>query len=158
LATGLLSGLASAIGCIIGGWIADKAGKWWAFFSSGTLLALVTLIMSLSPVTPQSYIIGVFGYALITGFSTAAFSAVVLQAVGTHLAATKYALLASLSNIAVVYMTAFDGWLHDKQGIKAMLLGETFLGFGFVVVSLFALSWFKIVDRPNVHKGLVEAE
>jgi PAT family beta-lactamase induction signal transducer AmpG len=156
LVTGILSGLASAVGCIMGGWIADKVGRWWAFFGSGTLLALTTLLMSLLPFTPDSYTIGVLCYAFMFGFAMAAFTAIVLQAIGTHLAATKYSLLISISYIAVVYMTAFDGWFHDKQGVKAMLLGETFLGLGFVAVSLFALYWLKIVDSPVVGKGLVE--
>lgn len=156
LVTGVLSGLASAIGCIIGGWVADKIGRWWAYFGAGTLMALVTLIMSLSPFTSFSYVNGVLWYALTVGIVNAAYSAVVLHAIGTHLAATKYALLCSLGNIGPVCMTAFDGWFHDKQGIKAMLLGETFIGLCFVAVLLFALSWFKIVERPIVDRGLVE--
>jgi PAT family beta-lactamase induction signal transducer AmpG len=156
LVTGGLSGLASAIGCIIGGWVADKVGRWWAYFGSGALLALVTLIMSISPFTPLSYTSGVLWYALMGGFAYAAFSAILLFAIGKHLAATKYALLSSITNIAVVYMIAFDGWFHDKYGVKAMLLGETFLGISFVVVSLFALSWFKIADSSIDNDSWIE--
>ncbi len=148
LVTGVLSGFVSAIGCIIGGWVADKIGRWWVYFGAGTLMALVTLFMSLSPFTPFSYINGVLWYALSIGIVNTAFSAVLLHAIGTHLAATKYALLSSFGNIGAVLMTPFDGWLHDNQGIKAMLLGETFVGLGFVVVLLFALYWFKIVESP----------
>lgn len=157
LVTGALSGLASAIGCIIGGWIADKVGRWWAYFGAGALMALITLIMNFSPFNSFSYVNGVLWYALVFGIANAGYTAALLRAVGTHLSATKYALLSSISNIPVVYMIAFDGWLHDKYSIKTMLLGEAFLGFGFVAMALFALSWFKIVDTPIVNKELIQA-
>ena len=65
---------------------------------------------------------------------------VVLHAIGKGPASTKYALLSSISNIAPVYMTAPDGWLHDKYTTTTMLLGETVLGLGFVAISLFILA------------------
>lgn len=156
LVTGGLSGLASTLGCVVGGWIADKVGKWWAYFASGVLGALVPLLMGLSPFNSFSYITGVLWYAFMVGFAYAAFSTILLLAVGTHLVATKFALLNSIGSIPLVYMVAFDGWLHDKYSIKAMLLGEAFLGLGFVAIAFFALYWFKIVDTPIVDKDLVE--
>lgn len=140
LVTGVLSGAVSAVGCIFGGWIADKMGRWWAFFGSGTLMAIVTLLMSISDFTPFTYTAGVLLYAFMFGFANAAFSAIVLHAIGKGLASTKYALLSSISNIAPVYMTTLDGWLHDKYNIKGMLLGESILGLSFVFFSLIVLS------------------
>ena len=153
LITGILSGCVSALGCVFGGWIADKIGRWWAFFGSGTLMALVTLMMSIYVFTPFTYITGVLFYAFMFGFANAAFSAVVLHAIGKGMAATKYALLSSISNIAPVYMTIYDGWLYDKYNIKTMLLGETFLGLGFVVVSIFILSQTKLNRIRPEHIG-----
>jgi len=147
LVTGLLSGGISAVGCVFGGWIADKLGRWWAFFGSGTSMAMVTLVMSVSNFTPFNYSVGVLFYAFMSGFANAAFSAVVLHAIGKGLAATKYALLSSISNIAPVYMVLFDGWLHDKYNIKTMLLGESFLGVGFVVIALFSLWQFNAKNK-----------
>jgi hypothetical protein len=89
------------------------------------------------------------------GVANAAFCAALLRAIGTHFAATKYALLSSLGNLGAVYMTVFNGWLHDTYNIRAMLLGETLMGIGFVVVFLFALFWFKIVDKPVVDHSLI---
>ncbi len=140
LVTGILSGGISAIGCVFGGWVADKIGRWWAYFGSGTLMAIVTLIMGISDFTSTAYVSGVLFYAFMFGFANAAFSAIVLHAIGKGLASTKYALLSSISNIAPVYMTTLDGWIHDKYDIKTMLLGEAFLGFAFVAMSLLALS------------------
>ena len=78
-------------------------------------------------------------YAFITGVTTAAFSAIVLLAMGQGLASTNYALLSSLSNIPVVYMTAFDGWVHDEYGIKFMLIGEALLAVLFILLFLLFL-------------------
>jgi MFS transporter, PAT family, beta-lactamase induction signal transducer AmpG len=139
LITGTLSGVICVIGCVAGGWIADKLGRWWLYFGSGTLMALVTLVMSFSAYIPTTYIIGVLLYAFTCGTSSAAFSAVILHAIGKGLASTKYALLSSIGNIPIAYMTYFDGRLHDAYSIKIMLLGETFLGICFVIISLFVL-------------------
>jgi PAT family beta-lactamase induction signal transducer AmpG len=35
LVTGILNGVISALGCMIGGWIADRVGRWWSYFGSG---------------------------------------------------------------------------------------------------------------------------
>ncbi len=41
LVSGVLNGVLSAIGCVIGGWVADRVGRWWAYFGSGILIAMV---------------------------------------------------------------------------------------------------------------------
>jgi hypothetical protein len=81
--------------------------------------------------------------------ANAAFSAIVLHAIGGGLASTKYALVSSIGNFAPVYLTAFDGWLHDTYGIKAMLIGETLLGITFILVSLLVLAQLKIHKQPS---------
>jgi MFS family permease len=118
---GLFGGLGSAIGCVAGGWIADRVGKWWAYFGSGALLGLVALVLALSPRTPAFYAGGTLGYAVTMGVAYAAFSALVLYVIGRGAAATKYAIMASLGNLPVAYMTAFEGWLHDRAGVVLML-------------------------------------
>jgi hypothetical protein len=49
--------------------------------------------------------------------------------------------MAALSNIPIAVMATFDGWVHDKYGTNAMLLGELLLpaiavvGFAVLVVA-----------------------
>ena len=69
----------------------------------------------------------------------AAFSAVVLFAIGRGAASTKYAALSSLGNVPVVYMTALDGWVHDRFGTGWMLQTDALSAILFVVVALFVL-------------------
>ncbi|WP_243346864.1 MFS transporter [Parabacteroides sp. FAFU027] len=143
LTIGILNLIVSSIGCLVGGIIADKSGKWTAFFSSGILLAMTTLLMSISSFVPANFVGGVLLYAFACGINYAAFSAVVLHAIGKGVASTKYALLSSLGNIPGTCMTAFDGWMHDNYGIKGMLWGETVIGVGFVILFLSLLEYLK---------------
>jgi len=148
LVTGTLSAIACVAGSVAGGWIADKSGRWLAYFGAGTLMAAVTLGMTLFSYKPETYVIGVLSYAFTFGLANAAFSAIVLHAIGKGMAATKYALLSSLGNIPFPYMTMFDGWLHDAYGIKIMLLGETFMGIGFVIIMLLVLYQLRLRKIP----------
>ena len=139
LITGLLNGVVSAVGCVIGGWVADKLGRWWAYFGSGLALAVVASVMAVAPRNPFTYSVGVLAYALFCGMAYAAFSAIVLFAIGRGVASTKYALLSSLGNIPVVYMTVANGWVHDRSGVAWMLHGEALAGVVTTVVALIAL-------------------
>ena len=136
LVTGILSGVVSAIGCVIGGWIADRIGRWWSYFGSGALMAAITIAMALAPRTPATYSAGVLLYALACGICYAAFSALLLYVIGRGAASTKYATLSSLGNLPTSYMTAFDGWAHGRWGAAGMLRGEAGLGLAFVALLL----------------------
>lgn len=147
LIAGTLNGIVCAAGSISGGFLADKAGRWTAFFGAGILMASVTLILSFSAYVPLSYIIGVLCYAFTFGMANAGFSAIILHAIGKGMASTKYALISSLGNIPSVYMTAFNGWMHDAYGIKYMLIGETFIGLFFVIVAMITLRFLKVKQK-----------
>jgi len=110
LVTGVLNGVIAAVGCVAGGWIADRIGIWWAYFGSGIAIALVAVVMAMMPRTPNTFSLGVLAYAFTNGVAYAAFSAIVLVAIGRGAASTKYATLCSFGNLPVVYMTALDGW------------------------------------------------
>jgi hypothetical protein len=137
---------------VAGGFVADRLGRWWAFFGSGTLMALVAIIMAVAPRTPGIYSAGVLCYAFSLGVANAGFSAIVLHVIGRGAASAKYAILSSLGNLPFVYMTAFDGWLHDRLGAAGMLNGEALVGLLCIVLGLAAVR--KIgpvaVPRPQV--------
>ena len=154
LVTGVLSGVVSIVGCIIGGWTADRVGRWWAYLGSATIMALVAVAMALAPRTPAAYGTGVLLYMFSLGLTNAAWSAVVLFAIGRGAAATKYALLSSLGNLPVVYMTAFDGWVHDRSGAGAMLNAEAALGLACVGLALLALWRIKGIRPVTLRQSL----
>ncbi len=143
LVTGILSGLISAVGCVVGGIFVDRKGIWFAYLGSGSICAIITLVMAAMPYQPVVYIVGVLAYTFGIGLINAAFTSVLLYAAGKRNAATKYSLLSSLGNLPVVYMTAIDGWSHDRYGSKYMLAAEAILGIVFVVICILVLSKMK---------------
>jgi MFS family permease len=157
LSTGALSGLATIVGCAIAGPIADKLGAWWVFLGASVLMGLSTLMMIVLPLTPLPFWIGVLAYSVISGIGNTGFSAVILRAIGTELAATRYAFMSSLGNIPVVYMTALDGSLHDTYRIQGMLWGETLAGLGAAAIFAVGLKVFHILKEkaPAAEPALV---
>jgi PAT family beta-lactamase induction signal transducer AmpG len=149
LITGILNGVISAIGCLMGGWIADRIGRWWSYFGSGIAIAFVAIVLAVAPRTPSSFIVGVLVYALFCGMAYAAFSAVVLLAIGRGAASTKYATLSSLGNIPVVYMTASNGWVHDRFGTAWMLHSEALVAIVCIVLGLAVLRWLHVPKRAR---------
>ena len=62
-------------------------------------MALVAIIMAITARTPNAFSVGVLAYALTCGMAYAAFSVIVLLAIGRGAASTKYATLSSLGNL-----------------------------------------------------------
>ena len=151
LVTGLLASLVGAVGCVAGGWSADRWGRWRTFFGAGAFMAAVALGMSFCPLTPRVYSGGVLVYALSIGLAYAAYSALVLLAVGRGAASTKYAILGSLGNIPVVYMTALAGWSHDRFGPVGMLQIEAALSGVAIVAGIVAVWMLGAARTPSSH-------
>ena len=144
LVTGVVGGVVSAMGCVLGGWICDRMHRQWAYAIYGVLQALCVIAMALAPRTESTYVVFTMLYALITGLTYAGFSAFVLEAMGTGAAATKYSVFASLSNTPIAYMTSIDGWAHTRYGPAGMLYTEAL--FGFIGLALF-VGVFAVVRR-----------
>ena len=133
--TGIMSGLITAAGCLIGGWMCDKMDRKKAYIVFGLMQAVCAVAMAYLPHTEWMYIIWTSLYAVTLGLSYAAFSAFVLEAIGKGAAATKFTVYASLSNAPIYYMTLIDGWAHTHYGPKGMLNVEAI--FGVIGVILF---------------------
>jgi MFS transporter, PAT family, beta-lactamase induction signal transducer AmpG len=121
LVTGVFGGIASAIGCLGGGYLADRMNRKVAYALYGVLQAACAVAMALAPHTEWMYVVFTMTYAVLNGFTYAAFSAVVLEAIGRGAAATKYNLFASLSNMPIGYMTAIDGRAAARWSADGML-------------------------------------
>jgi PAT family beta-lactamase induction signal transducer AmpG len=128
LVTGVVGGIASAIGCFIGGWACDRMERRNAYALFGFLLALCAIGMAAAPRTEVMYIGFTTIYSLISGLSYAGFTAIVLETIGRGAAATKYNFFASLSNMPIAYMIVVDGWAHTRWGAGGMLYTEAVIG------------------------------
>ncbi len=148
LATGVANGLVSAAGCALGGWWADRVDRRVAYLSTGGLLCLVGVAMALAGRTPAAYAVGTLTYAFVLGLCYAAYSALCLETAGRGAAASKYAIMTSLGNVPLAYMTAFDGWTHDRWNAGAMLYAEA--GLAALAIGAFALVLPFVRSRPAV--------
>jgi PAT family beta-lactamase induction signal transducer AmpG len=124
LVNGILGGLASALGCIAGGYLCDRMDRKMAYGLYGLVQALAAIAMTIAPRTESMFVVFTLAYGLITGLTYAGFTAVTLEAIGLGAAATKYTVFASLSNVPIGYMTFVDGWTQTHWGSGAMLCAE----------------------------------
>ena len=122
LFTGLLAGIVSAIGCMAGGWLSDRMDRKIAYSVAGFFLAFVAVGMYFGPRNVSGYGIFTLAYQFGSGLAYGAFTGFVLEAIGRGAAATKYNVLASLSNIPIWYMTQIDGWVSERWSPSIMLL------------------------------------
>jgi len=128
LVQGLLSGVITAVGCFMGGWVCNRMNPRMAYALFGIALAAVAAAMAASPATVSMYVIWNMIYALGVGLSYAGFTAMVLVAIGRSAAATGYNVYASLSNFPTWWLGLLLGWTADHHGPRLMLLTEAGLG------------------------------
>ena len=147
---GALGGAVSALGCLLGGHLSDRLDRKLAYCLYGLLLAAVALAMAFTPRTEASFIVATTLYAFVLGLTYAGFSGVVLEAIGRGAAATKYSLLASLSNMPIAFMTFVNGWTHQRWGSSAMLAVEAAAGVAAVGVFLAVARLSRPASRPVV--------
>ncbi|MBN8537075.1 MAG: MFS transporter [Deltaproteobacteria bacterium] len=128
LVQGLLSGLITAVGCFLGGWVCNRMSAHKAYGIFGIALAFIAAAMAVSPATVSMYVVWNMIYALGVGLSYAAFTAMALSAIGKGAAATGYNVFASLSNFPIWWLGLLLGWVADMKGPRAMLITEAILG------------------------------
>jgi MFS family permease len=136
--TGIGSGLLSALGCFIGGVVADRIGRMFAYALAGGTAALFALYLGFAHATPFTYAAGYSGYSVSAGFAYAVFTAMVLDIVGRrkHAAASGYAILNSAGNLPIVYMTWLDGLGYQHWGARGLMATDAAANGGFGIVLL----------------------
>jgi MFS family permease len=143
--TGFAAGIAGAIGCFIGGLMSDKIGRRLAYALAGVIMAAVAVVMALAPQNPTHYAIWSLAYQFGAGIAYGTFTGFVLEVIGKGAAATKYNLLASLSNIPIAYMTKVDGWASVKYGPANML----FVDAGSEIIGIAVFVLVLLIIRPD---------
>jgi MFS family permease len=144
--TGVMSGIISAFGCALAGWLADRANRCYVFLAMGGLLGLVSIAIAVAPRTPVLFAAGTLGHAMVLGMCQAAFSALALGVIGRGAAASKYAVMSAIGNLPASYMTALDGWVHDRWSAAGMLIGEALLYFLCIAAAMFAIRKLRLLD------------
>jgi MFS transporter, PAT family, beta-lactamase induction signal transducer AmpG len=143
LVNGVLGGVASIVGSLIGGYLCDRMNRQFGYALFGVVLSVVTLAMLAAARSPAMFVTFTLAYAFVQGLNYASFSAVVLEAIGRGAAATKYNVYACLSNIPIMYMTAYEGTAYDKWHASGLLVSDALSGVaGVAFFALVALVFF----------------
>ena len=148
LMQGMLAGLVTMVGCFAGGWLCQRLHPRSTYAAVGLAMAAIASAFALAPATVAVYVAGSLVYSFAVGVAYAAFTAVVLEAIGSGAAATKYTVLASLSNFPIWWLGLLLGWVADHHGAPAMLHTEAALGV--VGVALFTLVTLLTARAPRV--------
>ncbi len=151
IVTGVLGGLASVPGCLIGGYLCDRFPRRIVYMWGALICAAGEALMAVTPHTPELFAGFILGNALLLGVAWAAVSAVIYECLGASGAATIGAILSSLCNLPVVVVTVLVGWVQTRYGSSAMLLTEAGLGV-LSVAGYAALAW---VWRPDASGAIV---
>ncbi len=141
--TGAGAAITSAMGSILGGYIADWVDRGALYLSGGIMAGLCAVWIASIPHTQAAFTAGVLAYNCLAGICYAAFSALGLQLVGVRnpTAATQLALFAAASNGAIVYMTWADGQGYRMFGTRGLFLVDGLASLGAAIPLLLFLLW-----------------
>ncbi|HEX4097935.1 MAG TPA: hypothetical protein VHX64_14515, partial [Caulobacteraceae bacterium] len=140
LVGGLLSGVACIVGALFAGYVCDRMDRKAGYALFGVIGGLTAVAMALGPRSPISFMVFATAYNLVVGCCYGAFGALTLEAIGKGAAATKYNLIASVSNVPIMLMTLVDGQAQKAFGSGGMLLTEAacaFAGAGLYAAAVF---------------------
>ena len=124
-----------------------RPGQAYCLF--GLLTGAVAVAMAWWARTPAAFVVFTLAYSAFVGCGYAAYSAIVLEAIGQRSAATNFNLMSAISNVPIALMTTFDGWSHDRFGTSAMLYGE--LALPAATIAAFAV--FVIATKPRTARA-----
>jgi MFS family permease len=147
IVTGVLGGIVSAVGCLAGGWLSDRMDRKGAYAVAGLGLAAVAVGMWAAPRSLAAFAVFTLAYQFVAGVAWSTFTGFVLEAIGKGAVSTKYATLASLSNVPIYYMTRLNGWASDRWGAGVMLLVDA--ASEVVGVAIFLFMAYLLVGRSR---------
>ena len=134
LTGGVITGVASGLAALFGGYVCDWIDRRTAYCVFGVLIAVELVIAAHLPRSPAVWIGASVLYNALVAACYSAYSAVVLEVIGRGAAATKFNLMASVANVPVTFMPIVDGTLHDRHGTNAMFYGEAVLSVAAAVI------------------------
>jgi MFS family permease len=149
LANGVLGGVVSIVGCLIGGWICDRIDRKTAYCLFGLVLAGAAVAMALAPRTEAMFTGFLLLYNCLTGFCYAAFAAVVFETIGRGAAGTKSNILSGISNVPLIYAGIFDGLGHDRGGAAGLLYTDAALGVAGVALFIAVVLVTRLLRSPT---------
>jgi predicted MFS family arabinose efflux permease len=166
--TGLLGGVVNAGGSLFGGYLADRMNRRLAYVLFGGVTALSAIAMMLTPASPAFFTLGCLAYTFANGLCYAAFYAFLLELLGRRDGVTtQLALYVGASNMAITYVTWFDGASYDwakklapasawapRAGMLGMDALMTFVGIGLLGAMM---AWVRRMRARDAASGTANA-
>ncbi len=164
LVNGVMGGIMSAAGALLGGYVSDRIHRRVAYALFGGFTALAAIGMMLGPATPTTFTLGCLAYSFANGLCYAAFYAFVFEMVGKEAGVTtKLALFVGASNLAINYVKWLDGlgygageklWPGQAWGGRVGMLGMDALA-SFVGIALLSVMvvWVRRRKARDAVKG-----
>ncbi len=117
--------VATFAGCLAGGWVSDRINSIKVFLAASLVLCAIGTAMAFGPRAPATFAGCSLVYMFSVGMCNASYGAMIYRVIGRGAAAFKYTAINSLGNVPSSYMTAFDGYVHDRSGSAVMLNTES---------------------------------
>jgi hypothetical protein len=136
--------------------VCDRLERKWAYCLFGALQVLLAVAMAEAPHTEASFVVLSSAYNVAVGMAYAGFSALVLEVIGRGAAATKYNMMASLSNMPIGYVTWIDGQLR-ALGPGRCESGSGHRGLGPAVLRAGGLSYARGPARTAADRRLTRS-
>ncbi len=139
--TGAGASLATGLGSLLGGYLADRMDRGVLYMSGGVLTGVCSVALALTSHTGISLAAGALIYNALAGVCYAAFSALGFQLTGSRnpTAATQLGLFAAAANAAVVYMTWVDGQGYRLWHVRGLFLADGLAALGAAIPLLWLL-------------------
>lgn len=124
LVTGAGCAIATSIGALAGGYVANHVSRGYLYLGAAAGLAAVSLSLAVTGHTVAAFIAGALVYNGLTGVVYASFNALSFELTGqgNAVASTQLALFTAALNAAVVYMTWADGQGYKHFGVHGLFL------------------------------------
>jgi len=148
LLNGLLGGLLNMIGAYAAVIVPAHWDRRICYAAAGLSCACVGAYLTFAPLTPSSYLAGVALYMLTTGACYGFFLGVVMVTMGDAglSASTRYAILVTLGDLPIVYMTVVEGWGYRMFGVRGVPASDCI---GNLIVALAAAIWIAVALKLN---------
>lgn len=135
--------VATLVGCVVGGWVSNRRDATSVFMVCSALLCAVGFALAAAPRTAIAFAAISLAYMLVIGLCNSAYGTMIYRVVGREAAAFKYQAFNSAGNVPSSYMTAFNGYVHDRSGSTVMLNVEAGLCLGLIGLFVGARKWIK---------------
>ena len=151
--TGVLAGLISLPGCVLGGYLCTRWSARTVYMCGALACAAGQIAMALAPHTPAAFAGFILGNTLVQGVAWGSVTAVIFERLGPDAAATLGGALGSLCNLPVAVMVVIVGRVQTSHGSTAMLLTEATVA----VLAVTAYAALATLWRPGSDSALQAA-